>query len=160
MLHPDTRAAVMSAGIPYRFVDIQAGDEGAYGRLVRRLWSEGSTFIICEHDVVPTFNQLQQMASCGHSWCCYRYNDSLYPDGPMFGLVRFAGHLLKRHPMAAECALVVGKRRDQEAPWWSVDSLIARDLMIRMGQSSYTFHPGRVHHAHVGAPSGPCTAAG
>lgn len=73
----------------------------------------------------------------------------------MFGLARFSHRLMREHPMAAECALVVGKRRDQEAEWWQVDSLMARDLLIRCGAGSYAFHDGRVHHAHVGAPSGP-----
>ena len=155
MLNPSTRWAVTSAGIPYRLVNIQAGDDGAYGRLIRRLWQEGQTFVICEHDVVPTRGQLVSIASCGHDWCCYKYDDQLYPDGPMFGLARFSGRLMAEHPNAAECALVTGSRRDQEAAWWQVDSLMARDLLIRLGAGSYAFHDGRVHHAHVGAPSGP-----
>jgi hypothetical protein len=153
MLSPDTYRAVQYSGHWCRFVDLDPGDGGAYGRLLRRLWRSQSDVVICEHDVVPTQAQLDVIVSCGHDWCSYPYDDGLYPDGPMFGLVRLAGRLMARHPEAAEVALVIGKRRDTEAEWWRVDSLMARDLMIR--GATWERHEPAVHHAHVGAPSGP-----
>jgi hypothetical protein len=60
---------------------------------------------------------------------------------------------MERHPHAAEVALVIGKRRDQECEWWRVDAMMARDLMIR--GERWAEHVPVVHHAHVGAPSGP-----
>jgi hypothetical protein len=117
------------------------------------LWARAETFIICEHDVIPTPEQLTEITGCGHGWCSYGYDDDLYPRGPMFGLVRFGRDVMVDHPAAAEVALVIGKRRDTEAEWWRVDSLVARDLMIRGVE--WFEHTPTVHHVHAGPPSGP-----
>jgi hypothetical protein len=121
--------------------------------MFRRWWAECHTFVICEHDVVPTVAQLDRIVSCGHEWCSFQYDDGLYPVGPMFGLARFDASVMIEHPYAAEVALVIGKRRDVECEWWRVDSMVARDLMIR-GVKWHQHEPA-VHHAHIGAPSGP-----
>jgi hypothetical protein len=153
MLHCGTTQAVTHSGFWHRLVELPTGDEGAYGRLVRDLWHQGSTFVICEQDVIPSIDQLEAIATCEHDWCSYSYDDGLYPDGPMFGLVRFTSRVMTQHPHAAEVALVVGKRRDQEAEWWRVDALMARDLKIR--GVPWFMHTPAVHHVHTGPPSGP-----
>jgi hypothetical protein len=153
MLNQGTYRAVQHSGQWCRFVDLDPNDPGAYGRLIRQLWRSRSSIVICEHDVVPTLAQLDQITSCGHDWCSYSYDDGLYPDGPMFGLVRFSGAIMAAHPHAADVALVIGKRRDFEAEWWRVDALMARDLKIRGVE--WVQHEPAVHHAHVGPPSGP-----
>lgn len=153
MLSGGTERAVRGSCLDARFVELDPDDEGGYGRLVRRLWLEQDDTIICEQDVEPTADQLGELCVCPHDWCGFNYDDGLYPDGPMFGLVRLSGRLKVRHPHAAEVALVIGKRRDTEAEWWRVDALMARDLMIR--GERWTPHQSRVHHAHVGAASGP-----
>jgi hypothetical protein len=153
MLNPGTYKAVQYSGHWCRFVGLDPGDEGAYGRLFRRLWRSQTDIVLVEHDVVPTAAQLDLICSCGHDWCSYCYDDNLYPDGPMFGCVRFSGRLMVEHPYAADVALVIGKRRDTEAEWWRVDSLVARDLMIRGVE--WVRHEPAVHHVHQGAPSGP-----
>ena len=152
-LHPDTLKAVQYSGYWCRFCDLDPNDAGAYGRLVRQLWRSQVSVIICEHDVVPTQEQLNTLQACDHDWCSYSYDGDLYPGGPMFGLVRLSGRLMADHPHAAEVALVIGKRRDTEAEWWRVDALMARDLQIR-GVPWFEHSPA-VHHCHVGPPSGP-----
>lgn len=153
MLCPGTVRVVKGSGYPYRFVQLDRNDPGGYGRLVRRLWEDCADVVLVEHDVVPTVAQLAEIGECGHDWCGFNYVGDLYPDGPMFGCVRLSRRLMCRHPAAATVALVVGKRRDEEAEWWRVDALIARDLMIR--GERWTAHASRVEHLHVGAPSGP-----
>lgn len=153
MLAAGTVRTVKACGFPYRFVQLDRSDMGAYGRLVRRLWEDRKDTIIVEHDVVPTVTQLQEIGDCGHDWCGFNYAGDLYPDGPMFGCVRLSSRLMRRHPYAATVALVIGKRRDEEAEWWRVDALMARDLMIR--GERWTPHASRVEHLHAGAPSGP-----
>jgi hypothetical protein len=153
MLSPVTACMAVNSGWPHEFAELDADDEGGYGRLVRRLWLSQDDTIICEQDVEPTGAQITELACCQHDWCGFNYDDGLYPDGPMFGLVKLSGRLKVRHPMAAEVALVIGKRRDIEAEWWRVDALMARDLMIR--GERWTPHTSRVHHVHAGAPSGP-----
>lgn len=175
MLNQHTRRVVQRSGLAHLFVQLDPNDQGGYGRLFRRLWREGRTFVICEQDIVPTREQLLTISECGHDWCCYQYDDSLYPVGPMFGLSRFSARLMAEHPHAADVALIRGARRDQEAPWWQVDSLMAADLMIRLpgkpddgevpGAAERARYPWRaagcvlhlppVHHAHRGPPSGP-----
>lgn len=149
----ETLAAVRGSGLYHRLVDLDPLDPGGYGRLVRQLWRSRCTVIICEHDVVPTFEQLRTLHLCGHDWCSYSYDGDLYPSGPMFGLVRLSGRLMADHPHAAEVALVTGKRKDGEAEWWQVDALMARDLKIRGVE--WVEHFPVVHHAHAGPPSGP-----
>ena len=145
----------MRGPLPWRFVEFDRMDPGAYGRWFRGMWAERRTFVICEQDVVPAPDQLADMGTCGHDWCYTEYQEGIYPPGPMFGLVRFSARIMREHPHAAECALVIGMRRDQEAPWWQVDGLVARDLQIRLGQGAWSLHPGQVRHLHVGPPSGP-----
>jgi hypothetical protein len=153
LVRPATVAAVAGSGHPHRFVAMDPGDVGAYGRLFRRLWEEGETFVIVEHDVVPTGDQLKEILTCGHSWCSYAYDQSLYPPGPYFGLVRFDSSVMAAHPRAADVALLIGRSRDQEAEWWHIDSLVARDLQIR--GVPWTQHQPPVTHLHSGPPSGP-----
>lgn len=153
MLSENTRRVVAGSGLPRAFIRVTPGDDGFYGRLVRRLWSWQCDTIICEHDVEPTCGQLAELVDCGHDWCGFNYDDGLYPDGPMFGLVRLSRRLMVRHPHAAEVALVTGKRKDTDVPWWQVDAMMARDLMIR--GETWRPHQTQVHHVHVGAPSGP-----
>lgn len=153
MLSRNLLQTVMTGPYVHWFYQMDPQDEGAYGRLVRTLWKSGLSTVIVEHDVEPTAAQLREICSCEHDWCVFNYDDGLYPDGPMFGCVHFSAGLMARHPHAAEVALVEGKRKDQETPWWRVDAMMARDLMIR--GERWVAHESRVHHVHTGPPSGP-----
>jgi hypothetical protein len=152
MLHPATYATVTAARLPAQFWALDRSDEGAYGRLIRRLWAKGDTFIICEHDVVPSAEQLHTIAACGHDWCSYGYDSDLYPDGPYFGLCKFSARVLAAHPRAAEVALHRGPGKEAEVGWWECDSCLARDLFIRGVE--WSRHAPPVHHAHRGPASG------
>jgi hypothetical protein len=174
-LHPDTLQAVQYSGCYCRFVGLDPLDPGAYGRLIRQLWRSQVTVIVCEHDVIPTHEQLRTLHRCGHDWCSYSYDGALYPGGPMFGLVRLSGRLMADHPEAAEAALTTTeaergwgrlcddarevRRRGSpwtatgERQWWAVDHAMARGLQI-MGVT-WVEHFPVVHHAHHGPPSGP-----
>lgn len=138
-------------GVDWEVLD--ATDPFAYGRLFRQLWADGRTFVICEHDVAPTFDQLYAILTCGHPWCSFAYDDGLYPDGPTFGLVRFDAAVMREWPHAANVATIIGKRRDEQCEWWRVDSMVARDLMIR--RVPWFEHRPPVRHLHPGPPSGP-----
>lgn len=153
MLNPATARAALDCRLPLRMVRLPTDDEGAYGRLFRSLWAGRETFLILEQDVVPTGEQLSEIAGCGHGWCSFQYDDGLYPIGPMFGLARFDRQTMWDHPYAAEVALVIGKRRDTECEWWRVDSMVAKDLMIR--RVDWHQHDPAVTHTHQGVPSGP-----
>ena len=152
-LQPATLAAVALSGLPYRLVIFNPDDPYGYGRWWRQQWEKGETVIVLEHDVVPTRGQLLELERCGHDWCSYRYDSDLYGRGPMFGLVRFAGRVMRDHPLAADVALEDGERRPTEVGWWEVDYAMARDLLIRGVQ--WHEHLPPVRHLHPGCPSGP-----
>lgn len=151
MLDPRTAIAVQYSGFYCRFVDLDPRDHGAYGRLFRKLWRSQSTVVICEHDVVPTREQLRAIVTCGHDWCSYNYDSDMYSKGPMFGLVRFSGRLMAEHPEAANCATMVSRELGTERGWWDMDSHVARDLKIRGVE--WHEHLPEVHHAHHGPPT-------
>jgi hypothetical protein len=151
-LHEETWRAVIGAGGPAQFLALDPDDDGGYGRLIRRLWAKGDSFIVCEHDVVPTRAQLATLQGCGHDWCSFPYDSDLYPDGPYFGLVRFSSRVMRDHPRAAHVALHRGSGKELEVGWWEVDSCMARDLHIRGVR--WHRHTPAVQHAHDGPPSG------
>jgi hypothetical protein len=154
-LQPATYRAVLQSGFPCQFLALEASDPYGYGRLIRRLWDRGRDFILCEQDVVPTRAQLDTLAGCGHGWCSYGYDDGRYPDGPMFGLARFAGWVMRKHPRAAQVALHTGPGKELEVGWWECDSMLARDLQIR--GVAWHRHTPPVRHAHTGPPTVPPT---
>ena len=153
MLSPETRRVVTLSGYHYRLCSLDRNDEGAYARLIRHLWRWPCDLVIVEHDVEPTIGQLEEICECGHDWCGFNYDDGLYPDGPMFGCVRFSDRLIRRQCHRADDRLIVGKRKDQDCPWWQVDTQMAQGLMI--AGERWIAHDSRVHHVHAGAPSGP-----
>lgn len=174
-LHPETARSARACGLPVFWARLDPLDEAAYARLFVRLWASGRTFIICEHDIVPTQHQWRSIASCGRDWCFYDYETWRYSDGPKFGLARFTRRLTWSHPEAARIALTDETRPSGMVPWWRVDSAMARDLTIRlqtpapagdsvearlrarhpwMGAGCHRHH-GRVAHLHTGPVSGP-----
>lgn len=152
-LHPGTSVALMMSGREVTWARLPRADDAAYGRLFRDLWAGGHTFVICEHDVVPTDAQLADILGCGHGWCSFDYDTDLYSPGPMFGLVRFGAEVMAEHPFMPDDALTLGNRRDHECEWWRVDSQVCRSLTIR--GVPWHRHTPAVHHAHAGPPSGP-----
>lgn len=153
MLNPETARVVSYSGHWHRLVDIDPNDHGAYGRLFRQLWRSAVSFVICEHDVVPTQEQLDEIVHCRHDWCSYGYDDGLYGPGPMFGLCRFSSSIMRAHPLAAEVATMVSRELGIERSWHDLDSHVARDLGIR-GVEWHEHNPP-VHHVHLGPATVP-----
>lgn len=153
MLHPATARALTSWRGRKQFHQLDRDDKGAYGRLVRSLWGRQETFTIVEQDVAPSVGQLAELASCPMPWCTFLEDSGLYPDGPMFSLVKFSAFLQRQHPHAADDALITGARRDGEAGWWEVDRLMARNMEIR--RVVWCCHDGRVRHLHLGSATVP-----
>ena len=153
MLNPRTAQAIGRSGYWYRLVDIDPNDHYAYGRLFRQLWRSASTFVICEHDVIPTQAQLDGILGCNHEWCSYGYDSDMYGRGPMFGLARFDRSVMLAHPLAAEVATMADREHDIGRTWHDLDAHVARDLFIR-GVKWHEHNPP-VEHAHYGPPTEP-----
>jgi len=82
-LRPEVRA--VGEQVSAEFVDV-SHCEFAYFCLIAKLWAagagEGESFILLEHDVLPTVALLEEMWDCPHEWChaySWRYTSPLYP---------------------------------------------------------------------------------
>lgn len=79
-LHPETEEIMWKVGADMRW----CGDDAYhYWRVIRELWAEGKPLILVEHDLVPTPEQLQELADCPEPVCTVRYaycQDHLAPQ--------------------------------------------------------------------------------
>jgi hypothetical protein len=100
------------------FVDV-TGDVTAYFTVLTRQWESGRGFILCEEDVAPSVELLNEMWACEHEWCSAYF--MLY-DGPILdgqtrpahprryrvsdtlALNKFGTTLLRRAPRAMQDA--------------------------------------------------------
>lgn len=149
MLNPGTYRAVRYSGHYYRFVDLDPIDPGNYGRLIRQLWRSQATVVICEHDVIPTREQIDTICWCCHDWCGFSYNHPDYHPGPSLGLTRFSAHLMALSPLTAERATLSDRERGTERGWRDLDAYITRDLTIQ--RVEWHEHSPPVDHAHQAA---------
>ncbi len=63
------------------FEDV-SGSDIAYGELIAKLWQRGESFLLCEHDVLPTRPQLEDIIRCPEPWCAgfaWRYSGAVMP---------------------------------------------------------------------------------
>lgn len=148
MLHEGTVDVLERSGVQFALYQIDPADEFAYANLFATAWSRGETFVILEHDVLPTVEQLWAIVGCDHDWCSYPYDDDITLAGPMFGLVRFHRRLMERFEHLPGSALHIGTGHPHPVYWWNVDNRVARDLNIR--HVTHTFHLPPVRHDHRG----------
>lgn len=70
-----------------------------YWRILRDCWSFGRSFIVCEHDMLPTPEQIRSLAECSRPWCGFVYFDNGgYRQG--LGLTKFDARLMRAAPFA------------------------------------------------------------
>ena len=91
--YPECRAALAPSSPVY--VDV-SGDDYAYWRLVKRLWtakSPGESFALVEHDVLVEPDTLASLDDCPERWCAYAIHSVDVGNGQpwvaTFGCVRF-----------------------------------------------------------------------
>lgn len=95
-VHPPTVEAIVKWPHPVEWHYVgQSGDD--YLDLLRKLLAEKKPFLLCEHDVVPTENQLFDLLECPKEWCCYIYREEQRDIGPPLGLCRFRETFLDRN---------------------------------------------------------------
>ncbi len=149
---PETLAALSWLRSQLEVVTLDAGDDGAYAALLERLWRAGDTFMVVEHDVVPTKAQLADLARCQHPWCSTCYDTAAYPRTPMLGLVRFDRALLERRSEVGVHVLRTGYTRTRHVGWRSVNETLARHLFA-IGETWHRHQPDVVH-LHRREPAG------
>jgi hypothetical protein len=137
------------------FEDVSASDT-AYGALVARLWKKGESFMLCEHDVLPTAALLEEMARCDREWCAgfaWRYISPVAPgetkpqhpvrqrETALF-LNKFSASLIARTPH------VIGAFRGLR--WTQID---LRLLPMLQGSGATPCQHGPVTHLHQQHPA-------
>lgn len=93
--HPPTFAALLVTGWEFHPVELEAGDDFAYLRFFEYRWKVGAGFIVCEHDVIPVREQLEQLECCGEDWCSFNEYDG---GPPTLSLARFRPGFIARTP--------------------------------------------------------------
>lgn len=85
---PETKEALTNFSVEYVKLDNSFG----YYKLMDKLWRERKDFILVEHDVISTPEQVEQLINCKkHDWCGYGYSENTTEVS--FGLCKFT----KRH---------------------------------------------------------------
>lgn len=139
-----------------RFIDV-GDDDFAYWRLFARLWHGGQPFAICEHDIVPTMQQWDELQSCAEPWCVFGY-DHLGTDMASMGFCKFVpGALaatlameqwdargLTQESRERRNAYALAPGENAQVPWGQVDGVVWTFLTTR-GYHPHR-HPERVMH--------------
>ncbi len=137
-IEPDVMDAVPDAEWCY-----VGHDDAAYWGLLADLWAEGETFIIVEHDIVPTEADLQALAECPEGWCAagYPFEDL----GTYWGLgcTKFEGWFTRRYPEVVDRLTVGGDDVHPLHHWCNLDALLQGALAAH-GQAPH--HHGLVRH--------------
>lgn len=116
---------------------------GSYWQLLDRLWREGETFLVVEHDIEITPEVVEDAKACAERWCVWPY---VGPGGKptdvleaSLGCTRFSAQLLAEHPEALSYEIA---ERDGIVPWRRLDVRVSDQL------SRYHLAP-HVHERHV-----------
>ncbi len=110
----DPRCAAALANVPVEAVEMR-GEEDYYW-LLHRLWREGESFLLIEHDVVIHDQVVPTVATCGHAWCGYPYTVIGY-FGTFLGCTHFGAQLMRWYPTLMDVVAtrnLPGTRNDQE----------------------------------------------
>lgn len=150
-IHPATAAALEELAPDAEMVDL-SGDVFAYQALVERLWADGETFLLWEHDITPTATALAEALSCRCWWSASPYPG---PNGVTlwrcFGFTRFRAEMLAATPNAARDA---GLRDDStDVPprhWLRCDSRLI-DVLLVEGYAGPHRHSAVGHHHDYGS---------
>lgn len=130
----------------------------AYWGLFSILWQRAQAFIICEHDIIPTDEQLAELRDCGAAWCVFDY-DRLGSTVASLGFSRFDPAQLAEYIAAEQWGAMrltqesIEHLREQATPaltasipWNQVDGAVFTFLTTR----GYTPHRhGTVAHSRA-----------
>jgi hypothetical protein len=93
-LAPETGGFAMEAGA---WVFPLADPIEDYGRFMARRWRAGAGFIVVEHDVWPSLDDIASLRTCSEPLCFYGYRGE-DRTSLMFGCVRFSADFIAAHP--------------------------------------------------------------
>lgn len=117
-LRPETYRAARDWVDGCEFVGME--DDYAYGRLLRKLWREGEDFLLVEHDMNWTREQIARMDECEHGYCANPYPWTT-TVGPALGFTRFSEDFIARYPDAVEIATRIPSNYGDPGHWKQLD---------------------------------------
>jgi hypothetical protein len=122
------------------FCDVSGSDD-AYWTLLDRLWGEGETFCVVEHDVIARPDALDQLANCSSSWCAFEvpYVGITYAG---LSCAKFSSELIARYPDALNAISELSDKEHPAKHWCRLDSWL----------QGYVLHPGGEHMCVHGPP--------
>lgn len=132
-LHPLVKTVLDSYQLPTTYVALPTDD--SYRQLLKRLWDEGETVCLVEHDIVPWYGCLEELDGCMGQWCtcAYRYGGG-YGLYHLLGCTKLSATLMRRLPGLW----------DQPRPWSELDRHLffaAREI----GQDPHGHRPPVLH---------------
>lgn len=141
-----TQDAISACGQRHVFVELDAGDPYAYGKLLAELWNHDTDLVMVEHDMVPTAAQIRGLLDCSGLWCSHPYHvgSGRYTQG--LGLCKFS-HVLQRNlPMAGYLAAMSARGEAYRMHWAGLNESIERALTRR--KIIMHLHESAVEHLH------------
>lgn len=125
--------------------------ETSYWDLLDKLWSEGETFIIVEHDVIVRPDTLDQLNDCPFDACAFVIPYFWSPRAVSLACTKFSSDLIARCP---DLMRRVGEMRDFQHPqkhWCRLDMWIQQSLPVRI----HPHEPAVTHYRDPGKPLTP-----
>jgi len=152
--NPDAIAAISATRYPVEFADV-SGSPRAYYDLLARLWSDGRTFAVVEHDIVIGPDTLDSLAACPHDWCScpYRYGNTTTHG---LGCVKFSAELIARNPDAMIRVGVMSDGSHERRHWCRLDAWLQGVVLPNAGEIRHE-HSDEVTHLDSGCSHG-CTS--
>lgn len=135
----------------------------SYSELLSRLWTEGKTVLLVEHDIQIRAGLVSEAARCSHLWCTWPYAGAGWTDpkaNPLLyqslGCTKFDGELMRAEPdvLSVASALTQGL---PAGDWRRMDVSILPTLKER-GYEPHRHEPPVLHH-HM-YPNEGCSCAG
>ena len=135
-LHPLCEESL--AGYEVEYVEMFRLDD--YFNLLSRLWAEGQTFLVVEHDIEIHPDVVPQMEKCPAPWCAFPYNGGLGQVwDKALGCTKFHESLLRELPSFLD--------EVQGHDWRRLDVQIAELLEGRVSRHAH-WPIVKHHHMH------------
>lgn len=104
-----------------------------YGRLLDRLWADGETFVLLEHDVVPWPGAVDALLACDEPWCVHEYPFAANAVRWALGCVKVAERLLRGDPVF------------RGVMWNQLDAAVVRELLLACPEGPHVHSPPFAH---------------
>lgn len=146
-LKPATLRATRSyPGAEYIYV---GGDEYEYSALLRELWADGESFLLCEHDMEPTREQIDHMLTCPNGLCCGVYEWTTCV-GPALGFTRFRADFIATYPHVMEIASRIPSNYGKPGHWKQMDVWVMAAVLRDFYNEQPCCHLPPVRHLNEG----------